>query len=186
MKIRVEEYIRDDDSNPYRTWFDHLDVYAATKVATARFTGPGAAATIDFEELFSRGARPARVPNKAGMNNFNWNMRYPDAARFDGLIMWAGTVTGPMAPPGAYSVRMTAGTVTQTYPFRIKKDPRSDATDADLQAQFKMLLAIRDRTTDANMSVRASTCASTDSGTWTAIWSPSKSALKAAHTSGCS
>ena len=27
------------------------------------------------------------------------------------------------------------------------------------------------------MSARASTCASTDSGTWTAIWSPSKSAL---------
>ncbi len=127
---------------------------SATKVATARFTGPGAAAAVDFEELFTRGARPARVPNKSGMNNFNWNMRYPDAARFDGMIMWAGTVTGPMAPPGAYSVRMTAGAVTQTYPFNIRKDPRSDATDADLQAQFKMLLAIRDRTTDANMSVR--------------------------------
>ncbi|MBC7842501.1 MAG: glycosyl hydrolase [Gemmatimonadaceae bacterium] len=127
---------------------------SAMKVATARFTGPGAAAAVDFEELFTRGARPARVPNKAGMNNFNWNMRYPDAARFDGMIMWAGTVTGPMAPPGAYAVRMTAGAVTQTYPFNIKKDPRSDATDADLQAQFKMLIAIRDRTTDANMSVR--------------------------------
>jgi len=35
MKIRVEEYIRDDDSNPYRTWFDDLDVQAATKVTTA-------------------------------------------------------------------------------------------------------------------------------------------------------
>ncbi len=39
---------------------------------------------------------------------------------------------------------------------------------------------------DASISVRASICASTDSGTCTAIWSPSKSALKAAHTSGCS
>ncbi len=36
------------------------------------------------------------------------------------------------------------------------------------------------------MSTRASICASTESGTWTAIWSPSKSALKAAHTSGWS
>jgi hypothetical protein len=36
------------------------------------------------------------------------------------------------------------------------------------------------------MSTRASICASTDSGTCTAIWSPSKSALNAAHTSGCS
>ena len=31
----------------------------------------------------------------------------------------------------------------------------------------------------------ASSCASNDKGTWTAIWSPSKSALKAAQTNGC-
>ena len=36
------------------------------------------------------------------------------------------------------------------------------------------------------ISTRASICASTESGTWTAIWSPSKSALKAAQISGCS
>ena len=124
---------------------------SAMKVATARTSGPGA---VDLEELFTRGPRPVRVPNKAGMNSFGWNMRYPDAARFDGMIMWAGSTTGPMAPPGTYSVRMTAGTVTQTYPFRIRKDPRSDATDTDIAAQFKLLLAIRDRTTDANMAVR--------------------------------
>src|SRR6266850_391913 len=39
---------------------------------------------------------------------------------------------------------------------------------------------------DASINVRASICASSDSGTCTAIWSPSKSALNAAHTSGCS
>ena len=36
------------------------------------------------------------------------------------------------------------------------------------------------------ISTRASSCASSDSGTWTAIWSPSKSALKAVQTSGWS
>lgn len=35
MRIRVEEYVRNDDSNPYRTWFNDLDIHAATKVATA-------------------------------------------------------------------------------------------------------------------------------------------------------
>ena len=39
---------------------------------------------------------------------------------------------------------------------------------------------------DASISVRASICASSDSGTCTAIWSPSKSALNAVQTSGCS
>ena len=35
------------------------------------------------------------------------------------------------------------------------------------------------------ISVVASTWASIDSGKWTAIWSPSKSALKPLQTSGC-
>src|SRR5450631_576436 len=39
---------------------------------------------------------------------------------------------------------------------------------------------------DDSISARASSCASSDSGTWTAIWSPSKSALNAAQTNGCS
>ena len=39
---------------------------------------------------------------------------------------------------------------------------------------------------DDIISARASSCASSDSGTCTAIWSPSKSALNAVQTSGCS
>ncbi len=37
---------------------------------------------------------------------------------------------------------------------------------------------------DDSMRMRASACASAESGRWTAIWSPSKSALKAWQTSG--
>ena len=35
MKIRVEEYLREDESSPYRKWFDDLETNAAAKVATA-------------------------------------------------------------------------------------------------------------------------------------------------------
>ena len=35
MKIRVEEYIRENQANPYREWFDDLDIHAAVKVTTA-------------------------------------------------------------------------------------------------------------------------------------------------------
>src|SRR4030095_11236769 len=44
-------------------------------------------------------------------------------------------------------------------------------------AGFRMLL-------DDSIKIRASACASADSGTCTAIWSPSKSALNAVQTSG--
>ena len=35
MKIRVEEYLREDESSPYRKWFDDLEANAAAKVAIA-------------------------------------------------------------------------------------------------------------------------------------------------------
>jgi len=36
MKIRLEEYIRDNGDNPYQTWFDGLDAQAAAKVTVAK------------------------------------------------------------------------------------------------------------------------------------------------------
>jgi hypothetical protein len=99
------------------------------------------------------GAAP-RVPNQKGMNTFAWNLRYPDAVGFSNLIMWAAGTNGPVAPPGTYSVRMTAGSETLTQPIRVLKDPRSTATDADLQAQFQLLIQIRDKVSEANNAVR--------------------------------
>ncbi|HEX6313533.1 MAG TPA: glycosyl hydrolase, partial [Gemmatimonadaceae bacterium] len=100
------------------------------------------------------GAGPTRVPNQPGMNSFAWNLRYPDAERFQNLIMWAAGTAGPVAPPGTYSVRMTVGNEAQTHPVRVRKDPRSTATDADLQEQFRLLIAIRDKVSEANLGVR--------------------------------
>ena len=36
MKLKVEEYLRADGSNPYKMWFDSLDAQAAAKVVTAK------------------------------------------------------------------------------------------------------------------------------------------------------
>jgi hypothetical protein len=36
INISVEEYLRKDGSNPYKSWFDSLDVHAAAKVVTAK------------------------------------------------------------------------------------------------------------------------------------------------------
>jgi hypothetical protein len=90
------------------------------------------------------------------MNRFAWNLRMPDAQGFTGMIMWAGGLTGPMVPPGTYSVRITVGDpgASQAQQFTVLKDPRAEATQADLEAQYKLLLDIRDRTTEANNAVR--------------------------------
>lgn len=36
MKIRLQEYLRDDGTSPYQEWFDGLDAQAAAKVAVAK------------------------------------------------------------------------------------------------------------------------------------------------------
>jgi putative addiction module killer protein len=36
MAITVVEYVCEDDTSPYRVWFDALDVQAAAKVVTAK------------------------------------------------------------------------------------------------------------------------------------------------------
>jgi putative addiction module killer protein len=36
MAIRVEEYIREDASNPYKKWFDSLSAQGAAKVTVAK------------------------------------------------------------------------------------------------------------------------------------------------------
>ncbi|HKN66924.1 MAG TPA: hypothetical protein VJW73_11650, partial [Gemmatimonadaceae bacterium] len=97
-----------------------------------------------------------RAPNRAGMNTFNWNMRYPDASSFQGMILWAAGVQGPMAPPGTYSVRLTVnGKPIGTESFKLIPDPRSKGvTTADYAEQFALLTKIRDRFSETNDAVK--------------------------------
>jgi hypothetical protein len=100
-------------------------------------------------------AADAPPTNTVGMNTFSWNLRESDATTFNGMIMWAGVLTGPLVLPGNYAVRLLVdGAPVSETKLLVKKDPRSDATAADLVAQYKMLMQIRDRTTDANDAVR--------------------------------
>ncbi|MGQ0643502.1 MAG: WD40/YVTN/BNR-like repeat-containing protein [Gemmatimonadaceae bacterium] len=126
---------------------------SATRAVTAALQSPQAqnqALGIQFPR-----PRPPRVANRAGLNQFAWNLRYPDAVSFENLIMWAAGTTGPIAPPGTYSVRLTVNnSAPQSHTFRVHKDPRSTSTDADILAQFNLLIAIRDKTTEANNAVR--------------------------------
>ena len=101
-----------------------------------------------------RAPSPDSLKVRAGMNRFVWNLRYPDASRFQGMIFWAGGTAGPVAVPGTYKVRLTVGDWSQTQTFPVRPDPRVKATAADYQGQFDLLLRIRDRVSAANDAVR--------------------------------
>jgi len=70
------------------------------------------------------------------------------------MIMWAASTRGPAAPPGRYQVRVTAGGVTKTQDFLIKRNAAvPGVTDADLQAQFALASQISARVSEANRAV---------------------------------
>src|ERR1035438_8806489 len=97
---------------------------------------------------------------RSGSNRFVWDLRYPGAATFPGIVLryanpgqgptaldlrYPGAATfpgivlryanpgqGPTAPPGKYMVRLAANGVSETKPLIIRRDPRlTDVTDAD-------------------------------------------------------
>ena len=86
-------------------------------------------------------------------NSFVWNMRYDDAKGFDGLVMWAASLRGPIASPGQYYVKLTVNEKSEEQSFNILKDPRSNSTDEDLKEQFDFLLSVRDKVSDIHQTI---------------------------------
>jgi len=105
------------------------------------------------EENPFRAAPPTPVPAQVGVNHFVWNLRYPDATTFPGLIMWAGDVTGPRVAPGTYTVRLTVDGKSQTQTFAVKKDPRLATTPEDYASQLSLALQLRDKLSQTNQAV---------------------------------
>ncbi|MFQ6108513.1 MAG: WD40/YVTN/BNR-like repeat-containing protein [Candidatus Aminicenantales bacterium] len=97
--------------------------------------------------------RSQRVTVEKGMNRFIWDMRYPDAERVPGAVIWAGTHSGPVAVPGTYRVRLTVGEKTMTQFWEWKKDPRLATTQEEFKEQFDFLIKIRDKLTRVNRAI---------------------------------
>jgi hypothetical protein len=87
------------------------------------------------------------------MNRFVWDMRYPDAEEVPGAVLWGGSVSGPVAPPGIYQVKLTVGDASHIREWEWKKDPRSGASPEDLRDQFDFLIQVRDKLGEVNRAV---------------------------------
>jgi hypothetical protein len=91
---------------------------------------------------------------RAGLNTVQWNLQYPGATTFPGMILWGASTAGPLAVPGTYTVRMTVDGRTLTQPLEVIKHPLyKDVTQADLEAQFALAIRIRDKLSEANQAV---------------------------------
>jgi hypothetical protein len=82
-----------------------------------------------------------------------WDLRYPDATTFPGLIMWAASIRGPLISPGTYQVRLTANGKPQTQTFDVRKDPRLNTTAQDYARQLELARQILDKLSAVNQAV---------------------------------
>jgi photosystem II stability/assembly factor-like uncharacterized protein len=130
-----------------------IDTAAGRTLAVSQPKQDSTAVAAEEDEDAPRRTKPPGV--LAGINQFEWDLRYPGATEFKGMIVWgARPQNGPLAVPGKYQVRLIAGSETFTQPFEIKPDPRlKNVSIADMREQFKLAMELRDKTSQANETV---------------------------------
>jgi photosystem II stability/assembly factor-like uncharacterized protein len=120
---------------------------------------------LDSAGKLVRSLRPTR---NAGVNRVVWDLRHEPskeirlrtAAAYSPDIRpgpdgWRPLPEGSrltlMAPPGSYTVELSVAGRKTTQPLVVRKDPHSAGSEAEIQAQYRMLLDIRqdvERTAD--------------------------------------
>ncbi|MCH1575336.1 MAG: glycosyl hydrolase [Flavobacteriales bacterium] len=89
-----------------------------------------------------------------GLQHFDWDLRYPKADDFEGLLMWWGSLSGPVAPPGVYSASLAVDGDTVATTFEVLLDPRTEGTAEDRRAQFDFLKSVRDKVDETHDAIR--------------------------------
>jgi photosystem II stability/assembly factor-like uncharacterized protein len=105
-------------------------------------------------KTFSTNSKEDKIELVKGMNQFEWDMNYPEAEKVDGLILWNGPVGGPKAAPGNYFAKFKSGSDSSEVPFTILADPNYKTSMAEYEEQFNHLITIRDKSSEIMKAIR--------------------------------
>ncbi|MDE2023834.1 MAG: glycosyl hydrolase [Gammaproteobacteria bacterium] len=132
------------------TVFFHLpaDYDGHTKVQLSFTDAQGKVINSFNLPLPAKKEEKAKPELHAGMNRFQWNLRYPDATEVKGFYVPAAaggendTLDGPEIVPGNYYAVLDYKGSNIKQPFVVKLDPRLDTTSQQLQERFDLLMQI--------------------------------------------
>jgi photosystem II stability/assembly factor-like uncharacterized protein len=79
-----------------------------------------------------------KIPAEVGVNRFAWDLRLQGPTPLAGEPGAEFRNRGPMVPPGAYQVRLTAEGKSYTEPLELKADPRVKVSGDDLEKQSEL------------------------------------------------
>lgn len=80
-----------------------------------------------------------RLPARAGLNRFAWDMRYEKPREISGLIFDEGDPLGALSPAGRYQARLTVSGKNYEASVEIVPDPRVKTSEADLAKQVALV-----------------------------------------------
>ncbi len=95
-----------------------------------------------------------KLPMEEGMNRFVWDLKYPKPEIVKGSIMSLSRVDGTPVAPGVFKVRLKAGESVLTREFSVRKDPRWETTQEDLEAQLELGTEVGSLLTDSHSMIR--------------------------------
>ena len=105
-------------------------------------------------KTFSTSSKDDKIDLEKGMNQFEWDMNYPQAEKVEGLILWNGPIGGPKAAPGNYFAKFQSGSDSTEVPFTILADPNYPASLAEYEEQFNHLITIRDKSSEIMKAIK--------------------------------
>jgi photosystem II stability/assembly factor-like uncharacterized protein len=89
-----------------------------------------------------------------GMNQFVWNMLYPEGERIENMILWNGVPGQTPAPPGNYFARFRIEKDSVEIPFVIRADPNYKITQQEYDAQFAFLEQVKDKFNETQKAIK--------------------------------
>jgi photosystem II stability/assembly factor-like uncharacterized protein len=122
-------------------------------------SAPSGNVTVTISDAKGQLVRSLNAPRALGLNRVYWNLRdspskgvvlrttplYAPHVRLnaDGTREGGGGRMTILQPPGSYTVKLSVGGRDYTQPLVVRKDPHSAGTEADIEAQHRMLLDVR-------------------------------------------
>jgi photosystem II stability/assembly factor-like uncharacterized protein len=105
-------------------------------------------------KTFTPDSKENKLDISNGMNQFDWNMLYPEADKIEGMILWNGTPGAITAPPGNYFAQLKVNKDSVEVPFTIIPDPNYKASQQDYEDQFSFLIQVRDKFNEVQKAVK--------------------------------
>jgi photosystem II stability/assembly factor-like uncharacterized protein len=95
-----------------------------------------------------------KVDVSKGMNQFVWNMLYPEGERIEGMVLWNGVPGGIIAAPGQYYAKVKTGKDSVEVPFTILADPNYNISQADYEELFSFLSNTKEKFNEVQRAIK--------------------------------